>query len=200
MVSRRGAFADGRLYRTPQDILSHRRNFERVHHRRGALRAGVNRQPPPGLVNCAKKAAAEQIRERLILQSADDLPTVPTQRGEHLDQMVGAEVIDVLDRIVQDQRRPLGSSTSKVNGQEKGEAGRAALSAADDELRVKVLVDVEAQEAADVAPDAVFDATAVRMRPETLVELVEQRADQGEPLVDNLARRAFRSSRVTSLR
>jgi hypothetical protein len=59
-----------------------------------------------------------------------------------------------------------------VYGQEERESSGSSLATAKYELWVEAAADFQAQESANVTPDAVFNTAPIRMRSQSLIELV----------------------------
>jgi hypothetical protein len=81
-----------------------------------------------------------------------------------------AKIIDVLNRIVEHQRLQPNPRSGEMYGQEERKSSGPSLAAAKYELWVEAIADFQAQEPANVTPDAVFNAAPVGVRSQSLID------------------------------
>ena len=102
-----------------EDAHWHRRDVRSGQHARGALRAEIDVISPTRLGGGAEQASAQQIGERGVFDRADDLAVIETKRCQNFDEMQGAKIVNMLDRIVEEKGTPWRPGASQMNRQEK---------------------------------------------------------------------------------
>lgn len=90
---------------------------------RGAERPKGEIETPAPLHRGAHQASAQQIRQRGVLNGADDLAPIQAESGEHFDQVEGPEIVDVLNGVVE-EKRPEWWSRPAQDGPREGKRGR----------------------------------------------------------------------------
>ena len=85
-------------------------------------------------------------------------------------------IVNVLHRIVHNERVPPAPSCGQVNRKQKSQTERSTLTTAEHESRIEFVVSYcESHESPHVATDFVSNSCPLDVRPETLVELHQER-------------------------
>ena len=87
--------------------------------------------------------------------------------------MQRSEIVNVLNGIIQHERFPTDHGLARWTDRSERETSGSPLTAAEDELRIKVVAHLQTEKASDIAADFVVDAAPVPMRAEPLVNLVQ---------------------------
>jgi hypothetical protein len=116
--------------RATEDTDRHRVHIGSADDPGAAVLVGIEVEPTAGRIRCAAQASSQEIGQGRIFDCTDDLTAAPAERGEHLDQVQRSVIVDVLDRVVQNQRLPAAPWPSQVDRQQKCEPGSSSLTAA----------------------------------------------------------------------
>jgi len=109
----------------------------------GPCLRGAEIEPAAEILQRGAQPAAKYIRERGIFHRYNHLPATPPDGGKHFHEVERAIVVDVLNGIVEKQRLPAAPLTRQMYREQKSEARRSSLSAAEQELRVAATLHAE---------------------------------------------------------